>query len=236
LVQTRGFAVKKKKEPVGTEDIPAAVALMRQHAKAKFDETVEMVLTLKIDPRKANEIVRGVAKLPHGTGKQVRVAVFAKEDRHEEAIAAGAHIVGEKDLAQRIREGELDFDQCVATPDMMAVVGSVARILGPRGLMPSPKLGTVTTELAAIIKELQTGRIDYRNDKTGNVHAGVGKVSFDDQQLLDNLREFVGSVITNKPDHIKGDFIKGAALCSTQGPGIRILPAALEELVSGKAS
>jgi len=229
----RCFASKrfKKKAPEGSEDIPACVAEVREKASAKFDETVELVLTLKIDPRKANELVRGMVSLPHGTGKKVKVAVFAREDRRQEALDAGAHIVGEDELVQAIKDGNLDFDHCVATPDMMSLVGSVARILGPRGLMPNPKLGTVTNEIGKIVTELQAGRIEYRNDKTGNIHAGIGKVSFTDEQLLDNVKAFTTAVLGSKPAHIKGEFVRGVTICSTMGPGIRILPSAVDEMV-----
>lgn len=167
------------------ESVEDCVRQVKGAAKAKFDETVEIVVRLNVDPRKADEMVRGVVALPHGTGKTVRVAVFAKGDKAEEATRAGAAVVGAEDLVKSIQEGNLDFDTCIATPDMMALVGRVARVLGPRGMMPNPKMGTVTNDLEGMVKQFQAGRVQFRVDKTGNVHAGVGKVSFSEEALVE---------------------------------------------------
>lgn len=211
------------------DSVAECVKEVKAAAKAKFDETVELVIHLNVDPRRADELVRGVVSLPHGTGKTLRVAVFAKGDKAEEAAQAGAHVVGAEDLVKSIQEGNLDFDNCVATPDMMAVVGKVARILGPRGMMPNPKLGTVTNDVAAVVKQFQAGRVQFRVDRTGNLHAGVGKVSFSDEALEENVQALCREVIQAKPATIKNKYIKSAAMSSTMGPGIHLLPAAIEK-------
>jgi len=212
------------------DSVEGCVKEVKAAAKAKFDETVELVVRLNVDPRRADELVRGVVALPHGTGRQVKVAVFAKEDRAEEARQAGAYIVGAEDLVKRIQDGDLDFDTCIATPDMMAQVGKVARILGPRGMMPNPKLGTVTNDIAAMVKEFQAGRVQFRVDKTGNVHAGVGKVSFSEEQLVENVAALCRQIVGAKPASIKNKYIKSAAMSSTMGPGVHLTPAAVEKI------
>lgn len=199
-----------------------AVKTIKECASAKFDETVEISLNLGIDPRHADQQVRGVVQLPHGTGKSVRVAVFAKGDKAEEAQAAGADIVGAEDLAERIQGGEMDFDRCVATPDMMAVVGRLGKVLGPRGLMPNPKLGTVTPDVATAVKAAKGGEVTFRAEKAGVVHAGIGKASFSEEQLSDNVRAFVKAISDAKPSGAKGTYIKKVSVSSTMGPGMTI--------------
>src|ERR671919_640701 len=199
-----------------------AVALIKQTASAKFDETVEVALNLGVDPRHADQMVRGTVDLPHGTGKSVRVAVFAKGDKAEEAKAAGADVVGAEDLAQAIQNGELNFDRCIATPDMMPVVGRLGRILGPRGLMPNPKLGTVTPNLTQAVQAAKAGQVQFRVEKAGLVHAGVGKASFAPDLLSANVRAFVEAVNRAKPSGAKGTYLKRGGLSSTMGPGVRV--------------
>ena len=204
-----------------------AVALLKQTATAKFDETIECALNLGVDPRHADQMVRGTAQLPHGTGKPVRVAVFARGDKAEEARAAGADIVGADDLAQAVQGGELNFDRAIATPDMMPVVGRLGRILGPRGLMPNPKLGTVTPNVAEAVQAAKGGQITFRVERAGIVHGGVGKVSFSEEALVDNVKAFVEAINRSKPSGAKGTYLKRAALASTMGPGIRVEIASL---------
>jgi large subunit ribosomal protein L1 len=202
--------------------LPEAVKLVKGRATAKFDETIELSLNLNIDPRKAEQNLRGTVMLPHGTGKPLRVAVFAKGDRAEEAKAAGADIVGAEDLAQKIQAGEMNFDRCIATPDMMAVVGRLGKILGPRGLMPNPKLGTVTANVAEAVKAAKGGQVEYRAEKSGIIQAGVGKASFTENAILENVRAFVGAISRSKPTGVKGTFIKKVSLSSTMGPGVKL--------------
>jgi large subunit ribosomal protein L1 len=199
-----------------------AVKLVKDNAKAKFDESVEIAMNLNIDPRHADQQVRGVVQLPNGTGKSVRVAVFAKGDKAEEAQAAGADIVGADDLAEQVQSGNIDFDRCVATPDMMAVVGKLGKILGPRGLMPNPKLGTVTPNVTEAVKAAKGGQVEFRAEKAGIVHAGVGKASFSEQALAENVRAFVDAIVKAKPSGAKGTFINKVAISSTMGPGVRL--------------
>lgn len=199
-----------------------AVKLVKSAAKAKFDETVEIAMNLGIDPRQNDQNVRGVLSLPHGTGKTVRVAVFAKGAKAEEARKAGADLVGADDLAAQIQGGTIDFDRCVATPDMMAVVGKLGKVLGPRGLMPNPKLGTVTNDVAAAIKAVKGGQVEYRAEKAGLVHAGVGKASFTEEALRENIAAFVREVARAKPSGAKGTYIKKVSISSTMGPGVKI--------------
>ena len=199
-----------------------AVGLLKRGATAKFDESVEIALNLGVDPRHADQMVRGTADLPHGTGKSIRIAVFARGDKAEEAKAAGADIVGAEDLAQTIQEGEIAFDRCIATPDMMPVVGRLGRILGPRGLMPNPKLGTVTPNIAQAVEAAKAGQVQFRVEKAGIVHAGVGKASFAPDLLRANVRAFVDAVNRAKPSGAKGTYVKRAALSSTMGPGVRL--------------
>lgn len=199
-----------------------AVALVKSNAKAKFDESIEVAMNLGIDPRHADQMVRGVVNLPHGTGKTVRVAVFAKAGKAEEALAAGADIVGADDLAEKIQAGQMDFDRCIATPDMMGVVGKLGKILGPRGLMPNPKLGTVTPDVAKAVREAKAGSVEFRAEKAGIVHAGVGKVSFDTEKLVENVRAFVDAISRAKPSGAKGTYILKVSLSSTMGPGLKL--------------
>src|SRR5918996_190346 len=204
-----------------------AVALIKQAATAKFDETVEVALNLGVDPRHADQMVRGTVDLPHGTGKAVRVAVFARGDKAEEAKAAGADVVGAEDLAEAIQGGEINFDRCVATPDMMPVVGRLGRILGPRGLMPNPKLGTVTPNVGQAVQAAKAGQVQFRVERAGIVHGGVGKVSFEADRLVANVRAFVEAINRAKPAGAKGPYPKRAALSSTMGRGVKLNPARL---------
>ncbi|MFQ5958291.1 MAG: 50S ribosomal protein L1 [Alphaproteobacteria bacterium] len=199
-----------------------AVKMLKERAQTKFDETVEIALNLGVDPRHADQMVRGAVQLPHGTGKAVRVAVFARGPKADEAKEAGADLVGAEDLAERVQAGEIDFDRCVATPDMMPVVGKLGKVLGPRGLMPNPKLGTVTQDIAAAVTAAKGGQVQFRVEKAGIVHAGVGKASFSEAQLVDNVRAFVDAINRAKPSGAKGTFLKKLALSSTMGPGIRV--------------
>ena len=208
-------------------DLADAVGLIKEHATAKFDETVEVAINLGVDPRHADQMVRGVVSLPHGTGKALRVAVIAKGDKADEAIAAGADLVGAEDLAEKISKGEMDFDRCIATPDMMAVVGKLGRILGPRGLMPNPKLGTVTPDVTGAVKAAKAGQIEFRVEKAGIVHAGVGKASFDAKALAENVSAFVDAISKAKPSGVKGTFFKRVSLSSTMGPGVKVNVASL---------
>ena len=202
--------------------VAEAVKVIKGTAKAKFDETIELALNLGVDPRHADQMVRGTVVLPHGTGKTVRVAVFAKGDKAEEARAAGADIVGDQDLAERIQAGQLDFDRCIATPDMMPVVGRLGKILGPRGLMPNPKLGTVTPNVREAVEAAKGGQVQFRVEKAGIIHAGVGKASFAEERLVENVKAFVDAVNKAKPSGAKGTYLKKAALSSTMGPGIKV--------------
>ena len=199
-----------------------AVKLVKARAKAKFDETVEVSVNLNVDPRKSDQNVRGTVQLPNGTGKTLRVAVFAKGDRAKEAEAAGADIVGADDLAEKVNAGTIEFDRCIATPDMMAVVGKLGKVLGPRGLMPNPKLGTVTMNVAEAVKAAKGGQVEYRTEKAGIVQAGVGKASFSEQALIENIKAFVGAVSRARPSGVKGAFIKRVSVSTTMGPGLKL--------------
>ena len=198
-----------------------AIAVIKQHAKAKFDESVEIAMNLNVDARKAEQNIRGVVQLPHGTGKTYRVAVFAKGPKAEEAKAAGADIVGAEDLVAMIQKGDMPFDRCIATPDMMLHVGKVGKILGPRGLMPNPKLGTVTMDVAGAVKAVKGSQVEYRTEKAGLVHAGVGKVSFADNALLENIKTFLSTIQKVRPAGVKGTYIKRMSLSSTMGVGVK---------------
>ena len=204
-------------------DLDEAIDLVKKTATAKFDETVELHLATNIDYRKPEQHIRGTITLPHGTGKPVRVLVFAKGDKAKEAKEAGADYVGAEDLVEKIeKEGFLDFDVAIATPDMMRIIGRLGRILGPRGLMPSPKSGTVTNDIAEAVKEFKKGRIEIRTDKTGNLHIPVGKASFDKEKLKENIIAAVDQIMAMKPQGVKGQFIRKAVLASTMGPGIKL--------------
>jgi large subunit ribosomal protein L1 len=202
--------------------VEAAVELVKANAKAKFDETVEIAVCLGVDPRHADQMVRGVVGLPNGTGKDVRVAVFARGPKAEEAEAAGADIVGAEDLMETIQGGEINFDRCIATPDMMPIVGRLGKVLGPRNLMPNPKVGTVTMDVGEAVKNAKGGEVQFKVEKAGVVHAGVGKASFDKAKLVENIRAFVDAVQKAKPAGAKGSYMKKIALSSTMGPGVSI--------------
>ena len=191
-------------------------------AKTKFDETVEVAINLGVDPRHADQMVRGTVSLPHGTGKSVKVAVFAKDDKAKEAEEAGADLVGAEELAQKIQGGEIDFERCIATPDMMAVVGRLGKVLGPKGLMPNPKLGTVTPDVASAVKAAKAGQIEFRVEKQGIIHAGVGKASFSKEALAENISTFVSAIAKAKPSGAKGTYMKKVSLSSTMGPGLKL--------------
>ena len=199
-----------------------AVKVVLDNKKTKFDETVEVALNLGVDPRHSDQMVRGVVSLPNGTGKDVRVAVFAKGDKADEASSAGADLVGAEDLAEKVQSGEVEFDRCIATPDMMAVVGKLGKILGPKGLMPNPKLGTVTPNVSEAVKSSKGGEIEFRVEKAGIIHAGVGKTSFTQEALVENVNAFVGAIIKAKPTGAKGAYLKRASLSSTMGPGVKM--------------
>ncbi len=199
-----------------------AVKTVKANANAKFDETIEVAMNLGVDPRHADQMVRGVVSLPNGTGRSVRVAVFAKDAKAEEAKEAGADIVGAEDLMEKIQGGFMDFDRVIATPDMMAVVGRLGKVLGPRGLMPNPKVGTVTPDVAKAVKDAKGGAVQFRVEKAGIVHAGVGKASFDEKAIAENVKAFISAVAKAKPAGAKGAYIKKIALSSTMGPGVKI--------------
>jgi len=202
--------------------IEDAVKLVKSRATAKFDETIELAINLGVDPRHADQMVRGVVSLPSGTGRSLRVAVFAKGPKAEEARKAGADIVGAEDLAEAVQKGEINFDRCIATPDMMGVVGRLGKVLGPRGLMPNPKVGTVTMDVTNAIKDAKGGAVEYRVEKAGIVQAGIGKASFGEDAIIANVRAFVDSVVKAKPAGAKGTYLKKISLSSTMGPGVKV--------------
>ena len=199
-----------------------AAKLVKSNASAKFDETVEIAMNLGVDPRHADQMVRGVVALPNGTGRTVRVAVFAKDAKAEEAKKAGADIVGAEDLMEKIQGGFMDFDRVIATPDMMAVVGRLGKVLGPRGLMPNPKVGTVTPDVAKAVKDSKGGAVEFRVEKAGIIHAGVGKTSFGEKAIAENVKAFIDAVAKAKPSGAKGTYIKKIAISSTMGPGVKV--------------
>ncbi|ACS51000.1 50S ribosomal protein L1 [Bartonella grahamii] len=209
-----------------------AVSMVKERAVAKFDETIEISMNLGVDPRHADQMVRGVAHLPNGTGRNIRVAVFARGDKAEEAKAAGADIVGAEDLFESINGGTIDFDRCIATPDMMPLVGRLGKILGPRSLMPNPKVGTVTLDVAGAVKASKGGAVEFRVEKAGIVHAGIGKASFGVEKIVENIKAFASAVIKAKPQGAKGEYIKRVAVSSTMGIGVKVDPATVRsELV-----
>ena len=221
----KGKRMKQAKQAIDRDvfyDLAEAVEAIKNNAAAKFDETVEIAINLGVDPKHADQMVRGVVSLPHGTGKSLRVAVFAKGDKAKEADAAGADRVGAEDLAELVRKGDLDFDRVIATPDMMAVVGRLGKILGPRGLMPNPKLGTVTADIGEAIKAVKAGQIEFRAEKAGIVHAGIGKISFPREALAENAKAFVDAIIKAKPSAAKGTYLKRVSLSSTMSPGLKL--------------
>src|SRR2546421_1052887 len=221
-----GKRLKKAYEGIDPEAPPirvdAAVKEIKSRASAKFDETVEIAMNLNIDPRKPDQNLRGTVMLPHGTGKSVRVGVFARGDKAKEAEAAGADVVGAEDLVEKVQGGQIDFDRAIATPDMMALVGRLGKILGPRGLMPNPRLGTVTQDVTEAVKAAKGGQVEFRAEKAGIVHAGGGKASFTEDALIDNVRAFVGAITRGKPSGVKGTYIKRVSLTSTMGPSVKV--------------
>ena len=219
-ISKRAKAARAAVEGQPVLPLDAAVALIKANATAKFDETVEVALNLGVDPRHADQMVRGVVTLPNGTGKTVRVAVFARGPKADEAQAAGADIVGAEDLMETIQSGKIEFDRCIATPDMMPLVGRLGKILGPRNLMPNPKVGTVTMDVAQAVKNAKGGEVQFRVEKAGIVHAGVGKASFPAEALAQNVRAIVGAVTRAKPTGAKGTYLKKVSLSSTMGPGV----------------
>ncbi len=202
--------------------LESAVAKLKEFATTKFDQTVEIHMRLGVDPKQADQIIRGSIVLPHGIGKSQRVVVFAKGDLAEAAKQAGADTVGQEDLAQKIKEGWTDFDACIAAPDMMGLVGPLGKVLGPRGLMPSPRAGTVTPDVARVVREYKAGKVEFRNDSGGNVHAVVGKLSFDKEKLLENVRAFIEHIVSLKPSSVKGTYVRGIALAATMSPSVRV--------------
>lgn len=199
-----------------------AIKLIKSISKAKFDETIEMSMNLGIDPRHADQMVRGLTNLPNGTGKTVRVGVFARGPKAEEAQGAGADVVGAEDLMEKVQAGEINFDRCIATPDMMGIVGRLGKILGPRGLMPNPRLGTVTMDVKGAVQAAKGGQVEFRAEKAGIIHAGIGKVSFDEDKLLENAKALADAVIRAKPTGAKGTYVQRVAISSTMGPGLRV--------------
>lgn len=205
--------------PVGLKE---AIAAIKSRAVAKFDETIEIAMNLNVDPRKSDQNIRGMIGLPNGTGKTVRVAVFARDAKADEAKKAGADLVGAEDLVETIQKGEINFDRCIATPDLMALVGRLGKILGTRGLMPNPKLGTVTPDVAKAVTEAKAGQVEYRAEKAGVIHAGVGKASFSEKDLLENAKAFIDAVTKARPQSLKGTYIKSIYLSSTMGPSLQV--------------
>lgn len=203
-------------------DLEVAISLLKAAATAEFDETVEIAINLGVDPRHADQMVRGVVAMPHGTGKPVRIAVFAKADKATEAKAAGADVVGAEDLMEQVLKGEINFDRCIASPDMMGMVGRLGKILGPRGLMPNPKVGTVTLDVAGAVRAAKAGQVEFRVEKAGIIHGGVGKVSFAAPALVENIRAFAEAVIKAKPAGAKGTYVRRISLSTTMGPGVRL--------------
>ena len=199
-----------------------ALKLVKSISKAKFDETIEMSMNLGIDPRHADQMVRGLTSLPNGTGKTVRVGVFARGAKADEATAAGADVVGAEDLMEKVQAGDIAFDRCIATPDMMGIVGRLGKILGPRGLMPNPRLGTVTMDVKGAVTAAKGGQVEFRAEKAGIIHAGIGKVSFDETKLLENAKALADAVVKAKPTGAKGTYVKGVSVSSTMGPGVKV--------------
>lgn len=217
--------LQKIREGVDTNKLYAladAVSMVKERAVAKFDETIEISMNLGVDPRYADQMVRGVVNLPNGTGRTVRVAVFARGDKAEEAKAAGADIVGAEDLFEIVNGGTIEFDRCIATPDMMPLVGRLGKVLGPRSLMPNPKVGTVTPDVAAAVKASKGGAVEFRVEKAGIVHAGVGKASFGAQQIVENVKAFADAVLKAKPTGAKGEYLKKISISSTMGVGVKV--------------
>ena len=209
-------------DPEKTYSVEDAVKMVKTRATAKFDETIEIAINLGVDPRHADQMVRGVVSLPNGTGRKLRVAVFAKGAKADEALKAGADIVGAEDLAEKVQKGEIDFERCIATPDMMGIVGRLGKVLGPRGLMPNPKVGTVTMDVTTAVKDAKGGAVEFRVEKAGVVQAGVGKASFEEKALIENVRIFIDSVMKARPQGAKGTYMKKISISSTMGPGVKV--------------
>src|SRR3954469_4394003 len=225
-----GKRLKKAREGINREKLyplPEAIKMVKERAKSKFDETIEVAINLGVDPRHADQMVRGVVTLPNGTGRTLRVGVFARGAKAEEAKAAGADVVGAEDLVERVQGGNIDFDRCIATPDMMPLVGRLGKVLGPRGLMPNPKVGTVTMDVAGAVGAAKGGAVEFRVEKAGIVHAGVGKASFDEQKLVENIRAFADAVARAKPSGAKGTYVQRIAITSSMGPGVKVDPASV---------
>ncbi|MCY4259370.1 MAG: 50S ribosomal protein L1 [Rhodobacteraceae bacterium] len=215
-------AARERMAVKGSQSVERAIRLIKDNAAVRFDETVDIAVQLGIDPRHSDQMVRGTVQLPNGTGRSVRVAVFARGEKAEEAKAAGADIVGAEDLMEKVQGGAIDFDRCIATPDMMPIVGRLGKILGPRGLMPNPKVGTVTPDVAQAIENAKGGQVEFRAEKEGVVHAGIGKVSFDVDKLVENVTSFVGAINRAKPSGVKGKYLNAVSLSSTMGPGVSV--------------
>jgi large subunit ribosomal protein L1 len=218
----RLVAAATKIDKTKNYSLDEAIKLVRSNATAKFDETIELSMNLGIDPRHADQMVRGLIGLPHGTGKVVRIGVFARGPKAQEALDAGADVVGAEDLAEKVQAGEIEFDRCIATPDMMALVGRLGKILGPRGLMPNPRLGTVTMDVKGAVAAARAGQVEFRAEKAGIIHAGIGRASFDETQLLENARALVDAVVRAKPAGAKGTYLKKMAMSSSMGPGVNV--------------
>ena len=232
----RGKRIRNAREGIDRTqpyELPAAVKMLKERATAKFDETFEIAINLGVDPRHADQQVRGVVSLPNGTGKTLRIAVFARGAKADEARAAGADVVGAEDLAEQVQAGNINFDRTIATPDMMAVVGRLGRILGPRGLMPNPKLGTVTNDVAAAVQAAKGGQVEFRVERAGVVHGGIGKASFSDEALVGNINAFFDAILRAKPSGAKGNYVKKVSLSTTMGPGLKLDVASLGGRAAG---
>jgi large subunit ribosomal protein L1 len=235
---THGKRTEKAREGIDRAKfypLPEAVQLIKDRAKAKFDETIEVAMNLGVDPRHADQMVRGVVNLPNGSGRTQRVAVFARGAKAEEAKAAGADIVGAEDLVEKVNAGQIDFDRCIATPDLMPLVGRLGKVLGPRGLMPNPKVGTVTADVTNAVRGAKGGSVEFRVEKAGIVHAGVGKASFPAEKLVENVRAFADAVQKAKPSGAKGSFVNKISISSTMGPGVKIEPSTVFRAEGAKA-
>jgi large subunit ribosomal protein L1 len=220
-------AAREGVDPAKAYPIAEAVKMVKDRAKAKFDETIEVAMNLGVDPKHADQMVRGVVNLPNGSGRSVRVAVFARGPKAEEAKAAGADVVGAEDLVEKVQGGVIDFDRCISTPDLMPLVGRLGKVLGPRGMMPNPKVGTVTMDVTAAVKGAKGGSVEFRVEKAGIVQAGVGKASFSAEKLVENIKAFADAVQKAKPSGAKGTFIERIAVSSTMGPGVKVEPSSL---------
>jgi len=226
-IQKRLKAAREEIDRSKLYEIGDAVSMIKKHANVKFDETVEIAMNLGVDPRHADQMVRGVVTLPNGTGRDMRVAVFAKDDKAEEAKAAGADKVGAEDLMEEMQAGKIDYDRVIATPDMMALVGRLGKVLGPRGLMPNPRVGTVTPDVTQAVKDAKGGAVEFRVEKAGVIHAGVGKASFDAKAIEENIKAFADAVMKAKPAGAKGTYLKRVAVTSTMGPGVKVNPSSV---------